>query len=198
MHAEYKRDVSHNYLILQEEKAVDTSSYQVRMLTGNVIPSILKCHLQNLDGEVLFYYDITSKQSIATLFEDKKLKSQDLQSILEGFVKVMEEMAEFLMNTDQLVLQPEYIYMDAERKKVYFCCIPGYQKEIQGQFRGLTEYILPKIDHEDNQAVILGYRHIHKYRNRTILDHRRHSCRKSGCHCNDFISRTHLTFFQKR
>lgn len=113
MRAEYKRDVSHNYLILQEEKAVDTSSYQVRMLTGNVIPSILKCHLQNLDGEVLFYYDITSKQSIATLFEDKKFRSQDLQSILEGFVKVMEELAEFLMNTDQLVLQPEYIYMDA-------------------------------------------------------------------------------------
>ena len=45
MRAEYKRDVSHNYLILQEEKAVDTSSYQVRMLTGNVIPSILECHL---------------------------------------------------------------------------------------------------------------------------------------------------------
>ena len=42
MRAEYKRDVSHNYLILQEEKAVDTSSYQVRMLTGNVIPSILE------------------------------------------------------------------------------------------------------------------------------------------------------------
>ena len=157
MRAEYKRDVSHNYLILQEEKAVDTSSYQVRMLTGNVIPSILKCHLQNLDGEVLFYYDITSKQSIATLFEDKKFRSQDLQSILEGFVKVMEELAEFLMNTDQLVLQPEYIYMDAERKKVYFCCLPGYQKEIQGQLRGLTEYILPKLDHEDNQAVMLGY-----------------------------------------
>lgn len=157
MRAEYKRDVSHNYLILQEEKAVDTSSYQVRMLTGNVIPSILKCHLQNLDGEVLFYYDITSKQSIATLFEDKKFRSQDIQSILEGFVKVMEELAEFLMNTDQLVLQPEYIYMDAERKKVYFCCLPGYQKEIQGQLRGLTEYILPKLDHEDNQAVMLGY-----------------------------------------
>ena len=84
MRAEYKRDVSHNYLILQEEKAVDTSSYQVRMLTGNVIPSILKCHLQNLDGEVLFYYDITSKQSIATLFEDKKFRSQDIQRICKS------------------------------------------------------------------------------------------------------------------
>ena len=38
MYAEYKRDVSHNYLILREEEKVNTASYQVRMLTGNVIP----------------------------------------------------------------------------------------------------------------------------------------------------------------
>ena len=43
MYAEYKRDVSHNYLILREDEKVNTASYQVRMLTGNVIPSILKC-----------------------------------------------------------------------------------------------------------------------------------------------------------
>lgn len=59
MYAEYKRDVSHNYLILREEEKVNTASYQVRMLTGNVIPSILKCRLQGLDGNLLFYYDIT-------------------------------------------------------------------------------------------------------------------------------------------
>ena len=40
MYAEYKRDVSHNYLILREEEKVNTASYQVRMLTGNVIPYI--------------------------------------------------------------------------------------------------------------------------------------------------------------
>ena len=62
MYAEYKRDVSHNYLILREEEKVNTASYQVRMLTGNVIPSILKCRLQGLDGNLLFYYDITSRR----------------------------------------------------------------------------------------------------------------------------------------
>ena len=67
MYAEYKRDVSHNYLILREEEKVNTASYQVRMLTGNVIPSILKCRLQGLDGNLLFYYDITSRQSLASL-----------------------------------------------------------------------------------------------------------------------------------
>lgn len=157
MRAEFKRDVSHNYLILHGEKTVDTASYQVRMLTGNVIPCILKCHLQNLDGEELFYYDITSKQSVSMLFEEKKFRGEDLQMIFAGFVRVMEELAEFLMNPEQLVLQPEYIYLDAESKTVYFCCLPGFSGEIQGQFRTLTEYILPKLDHEDSEAVMLGY-----------------------------------------
>ena len=46
MYAEYKRDMSHNYLILHGENPVDTSSYQVRMLTGFVVPSILNCSFQ--------------------------------------------------------------------------------------------------------------------------------------------------------
>ena len=41
MYAEYKRDMSHNYLILHGENPVDTSSYQVRMLTGWKFPVLL-------------------------------------------------------------------------------------------------------------------------------------------------------------
>ena len=112
MYAEYKRDVSHNYLILREEEKVNTASYQVRMLTGNVIPSILKCRLQGLDGNLLFYYDITSRQSLASFYEQRKFHRKDLHMLFGGFIRVMEEMAEFLMNTDQLLLCPEYIFLD--------------------------------------------------------------------------------------
>lgn len=157
MHTEFRRDMDHNYLILQEETTVDTSAYQVRMLTGNVIPSILKCHIQSLDGSQFFSYDITSRQPLSVLYEDKKFKVQDLQMIFGGFVHVMEELTEFLMNPEQLLLRPEYIYLDIESQKVYFCCLPGFHREIQEQFRELTEYILPKLDHEDEQAVVLGY-----------------------------------------
>ena len=61
------------------------------------------------------------------------------------------------MNPEQLLLRPEYIYLDIESQKVYFCCLPGFHREIQEQFKELTEYILPKLDHEDEQAVVLGY-----------------------------------------
>ena len=42
MFAEYKRDVSHNYLILHGDETINTTSYQVRILTGNTMSSILK------------------------------------------------------------------------------------------------------------------------------------------------------------
>lgn len=158
MYAEYKRDVSHNYLILREEEKVNTASYQVRMLTGNVIPSILKCRLQGLDGNLLFYYDITSRQSLASFYEQRKFHRKDLHMLFGGFIRVMEEMAEFLMNTDQLLLCPEYIFLDIEKREVKFCCLPDYHHHpIQEQFRELTEYLLPRLDHEDPQAVSMGY-----------------------------------------
>ena len=157
MYAEYKRDVSHNYLILREEEKVNTASYQVRMLTGNVIPSILKCRLQGLDGNLLFYYDITSRQSLASFYEQRKFHRKDLHMLFCGFIRVMEEMAEFLMNTDQLLLCPEYIFLDIEKREVKFCCLPDYHHPIQEQFRELTEYLLPRLDHEDPQAVSMGY-----------------------------------------
>lgn len=157
MYAEYKRDVSHNYLILREDEKVNTASYQVRMLTGNVIPSILKCRIQGLDGNLLFYYDITSRQSLASFYEQRKFHSKDLHMLFGGFIRVMEEMAEFLMNTDQLLLCPEYIFLDIEKREVKFCCLPDYHHPIQEQFRELTEYLLPRLDHEDPLAVSMGY-----------------------------------------
>ena len=157
MKAEYKRDMNHNYLILYGEKDINTDSYQVRMLVGNIIPSLLKCRIQGVDGKFMMYFDITSKQAVSTLYEEKKMGIEDLRLIFGGFVKVMEEAAEYLINPAQLVLKPQYIFADYEKKELFFCLMPGYDKDIKEQFQLLTEYILPKIDHEDSEAVILGY-----------------------------------------
>lgn len=43
MQIDYKRDLNHTYVILQEEKEPDTASYQIRMLLTNAIPGLLDC-----------------------------------------------------------------------------------------------------------------------------------------------------------
>ena len=120
MKSEYKRDINGNYLVLYENEEPDTSSYQMRMLVGNSIPSILKCRVQGVDGQFMVCYDITSKQSLLSLYEEKKMGYEDLQMILGGFVQVMEDMSEYLLNPCRLVLKPEYMYVDVEKRQIYF------------------------------------------------------------------------------
>ena len=157
MKSEYKRDMNHNYLILTGEDAIDTNSYQVRMIVANAVPDLLQCRIQGIDGKFMVYYDVTSRHSMTALFEEKKIGMEELQVILGGFVQVMEAMSEYLLNPCQLILEPEYIYLDAEKQNVRFCYLPGFHGEIQKQFQNLAEYILPKLDHEDGKAVMLGY-----------------------------------------
>lgn len=157
MRAEYKRDMNHNYLILHGDKDIDTASYQVRMLVGNAVPSLLTCRVQGIDGKFMVYYDITSRQPVSTLYEQRKFGIEDLRMIFGGFIQVMEEMSEYLLNPGELVIRPEYIYMDIEKKELFFCYLPGFQQDVREQFQALTEYVLPKLDHEDGKAVMLGY-----------------------------------------
>ena len=82
MQADYKRDLNHNYLILQEEGEVDTASYEVRMILMNSISGLLPCTIQRIDNQNLFYYEITSRQPISLLFANKKLGRKELHPLL--------------------------------------------------------------------------------------------------------------------
>lgn len=157
MKKEYKRDMNHNYLILHGDSEIDTASYQVRMLVGNVIPSLLKCRIQGMDGKFMVYYDITSRQSLSAFYENKKLRKEEVKLIFTAFIRVMEDTAEYLMDPGQLIISPDLIFLEADKKELYFCLMPGYQKDIREQLQILAEYILPKIDHGDGEAVSLGY-----------------------------------------
>ena len=70
MQADYRRDISHSYLILSGEEAPDIASYQVRMLVTNQISGFLPCQIQQIDQKMMFYYDVTSKQTLQMLLED--------------------------------------------------------------------------------------------------------------------------------
>ena len=71
MKSEYKRDINGNYLVLYENEEPDTSSYQMRMLVGNSIPSILKCRVQGVDGQFMVCYDLPP-DSLCFLFMKKR------------------------------------------------------------------------------------------------------------------------------
>lgn len=157
MRADFKRDLNHSYLILEGPQEVNTAGYQTRMLLCNHFSSLLSCKIQSMDGNSLFYYEITSRQSLAERYSGRKITGQELHKLFQGVIQAAQEVGSYLLDPGNLVLDPSYIYLDASPDGIRFCYLPGYEEEIGEQFGRLTEYLLPKIDHKDAQAVTLGY-----------------------------------------
>ena len=157
LQTEYKRDISHNYMILRPDKEIRADSFQVRMLMKNTISYLLESRIQVVDGETYLYYDITSRQALAYLYEKKLFGEEAVRMLIEGIVHVIEELEEYLIWPGQLVLTPEHIYVEAGGNRVFFCCLPGYQKDLREALLELLEYILPKLDHNSEGAVCLAY-----------------------------------------
>ena len=156
MDISYKRELNHSYLILKNENQHALSDYPARMLFSNSINGLLPCTPRLIDGETSLYYEITSRQSLSQIYETKKFNSGDLKSLFEALFHTITCMEDYLLDADLLLLSPDYIYQDFE-SSFYFCCFPLESAPSGKDFVSLTEYLLPKINHEDNQAVLLGY-----------------------------------------
>jgi hypothetical protein len=66
-------------------------------------------------------------------------------------------MQEYLLDENYILLSPEYIYMDLSTRELSFCFYPFEQGDFMKSIVVLAEYLLEKIDHEENEAVVAAY-----------------------------------------
>lgn len=157
MQIEYKRDLNHSYMVVQEDKEADSASYQIRMLQTNSINCLMACRMHKMNTHMLYYYDISSMQALKTLYEHQQIGYQALRLLFWQMLEVMEELDEYLLEPEGLLLRPDTVYFSAEPLKAQFCYLPGNRFPIQEQMRELLEYLLPKMNHQEPEAVALGY-----------------------------------------
>lgn len=157
MNPSYRRDKDHNYMVLDAPQALQGTEYQIRMLVGNQIPHLLKCHMRMMDGKPVFFYEITGMQPLFRIFEKAAMNEEDIRNILDGVKAALENAERFLLDGNQLLFEPEYMFLDIQTREVHMCCLPSYPGSMAENFRRLAEYILKKLNHSEEQAVMLGY-----------------------------------------
>lgn len=156
MKTEYRRDLQHSYLVLSPETG-NEDAYPLRMITENKIQGLLSCSCRRMNEEILYYYDITSKISLAERCLCRKVTGDELLVLVQSMVRVLLDMDEYLLNGNSLCLKPQYIYMDVQMKTVDFCYVPGESWDLGKSFRELLEGILPLLDHQNQEGVLAGY-----------------------------------------
>lgn len=155
MNVEYRRDLNHNYLIIQSEESF--FDYQVRMLACNRISGLLECVQESVNNKISFLYEISSKQPFTQIFQRSRLNFEYFKIIINCFKTVVGNMADYLLDVNSLVLSPEYIYMNPETKEVELIYVPGLWNDIKSDFHELARCFLDWVDYEDEQAVSSVY-----------------------------------------
>lgn len=153
----YRRDYQKSSLVFEKEWADHVSYFQLEMLLENDIKGLLSCSSHSFNGEDQIYYDITGKQTLACIYEKKQMKETDVERLLFGIRDVLLQLQEYLLDENKLLLQPEYIYIDLSTKEISFCFYPFWDGNLSQAFMELAEYLLEKIDHEREEAVVAAY-----------------------------------------
>lgn len=163
----FERNMNHNYLILSRcdffgNSKEGQNDYRERMLLDNKIKGLLPVSSQKLNGVSRYYYEINSFQSLDRLLEKNELDYNGIYGLLKGCVEVFDELEKYLLCGDQIILKPEFIYMHAEKMEPHFVYDLEYSGDVRSEFAHLIENLLPKIKHEDENAVMLAYQ-VYRY-----------------------------------
>lgn len=153
----YKRENSSTYLILDELPMEGSQYYQLKMIKENKINHFLDAQICNFNGENQIYYNISGKQTIKCIFEKKEMEAEDILQILFGIKSALEQLENYLLCADAVIINPEYMYIHAATGKLFLCFYPFQEKPIHIAIRDLSEYLLNHLNHEDETAVAIGY-----------------------------------------
>lgn len=152
---EYVRNLNCNYVRMTLEEKPEESRYQYCILNRGGIRFLLPCSLRYIDGEAYLYYDISSTQNIAQLFDGRTLGREWMRDFLWGMERMQQELSRYLLEGRNVVWNPEQIYQDLEKKDFYFMYVPYCRKNTG--FKQLLEFWVEHIDYEDEALVEFVY-----------------------------------------
>ena len=156
MNISYLHDLNANYLVIEDE-SFHTEKYTLRMLEKNAPGSFLKLSLKQMNGVTILRYRITSMQPLERIYERKTMSGQDIRAVLDGFERMIGDVRLYLLETDDVVFDPSYIFMSPDRKEMRFIYVPGQKELLGSSLKQLSEFILKKLNHKDPAAVEAGY-----------------------------------------
>ncbi|MBE5874471.1 MAG: FHA domain-containing protein [Lachnospiraceae bacterium] len=161
LQTEFVRSLHCNYERILLDKKPEERKYQYCILSRGGIKGLLPFSLRYMNGLAYLYYDITSKQNVAQLFEERCITAEWLKDFMWSMKQVRMELERFLLDEKNILWYPEQIFQDLEKNLFSFLYIPYYEGE--GSFMKLLEYLVEHIDYEDDRLVDCVYRMHEQY-----------------------------------
>lgn len=132
--------------------------YAVNMVQNCPLEGLLPIHIFFCDGKSLVRYRITGFTSLTERFSDSPLRLADLRNILYTLRDICQRLPEYLLSSEDLLLDPEKLFISPGDSKIHVCYIPGLPTMLPSSRMLLAEFLLKRTDHADQLASALVYR----------------------------------------
>lgn len=154
---EYIRLMNRNYLQVRVEQDAFEDLFQYRMMISGPIKGLLGCRMRELNGVDYLLYDISSMQSISSLYAEKKMDFLAFYQLIHCIETTSKSIKEYLLEEEQLFLYPEFVFQEIETKEYNFVYYPDGSGGCNDSWKRLYEFLLTVADHEDNVLVDIIY-----------------------------------------
>ena len=114
------KDLDRMYLVFDTED-IDENEYLLQMALHGNLPSLLPLSISTIDGKTVLRADVTGCTDIAARYRTVQLTGSDIRKILTTINDVIQKLPGFLLDPNDLCLEPEYIFLGPVRMR--FCSL---------------------------------------------------------------------------
>lgn len=151
----YERDIHKSYMKIPSvmETCFDEKVLFQKTYTG-CIP-MEKCFV---NGQGQYWYDISGKQALDDYCRVHQLHLSFFQTIILRICNQLEILEWNLIDAGCLMLDPELIFVNNREEDILFLLYPNDKGDFFQDFQQLMEYLLTKLNHEEEAAVHAAYK----------------------------------------
>ena len=120
----YESAQQNSYLAVAFGNEQNVIHYQLEMITSNEVSHFLNSRKQIRNGEIIVYYQISSKIPLGQMLERNKIQKAQVLCIMEGAIQAMKDALEYQLNLKGLVMDADYIYVNPSTFEPYFIYLP--------------------------------------------------------------------------
>lgn len=146
-----------NSFFVVEAEMDSVNSYEIDMLYNNFVEGIIQPEFRSIDGRMLLYNKINGMKSLKDYMLANSLTTKQTLSIMGAACNAVVEAEEYMLDPDNLMLKPEYIFCSVGLEECRFVYAPGAHMNVKKQVRHLAEEIIRRIDHSDGKLVDFMY-----------------------------------------
>ena len=119
----FENQGTNTYLVyaVSSEDIVDTMS--LGMITNNKIPGLASTVFTQMDESKFIKYNVSAKVPVSQFFTGAVNKKR-LLGVFKGIVNAMLSAEEYMLDTNSIILDLDYIYTDVSTCETVLVCLP--------------------------------------------------------------------------